>query len=255
MNREGQHAYAKPMLVLRDVSKKFGGITAAQSINLTLPSGTVTCLVGPNGAGKTTLFNLITGNLSKDEGQVLFDGRALADVTPAGAARQGIARSFQHLRLFGEMTVAENVLSAMERSAWGVFESREGKRARLARVDAILGKTGLDRVRDVRAFELGYGEQKFLSLARIMAMDARLWLLDEPASGMDRQSYARFFDVLREQVAAGTTMCIIEHNLDVVRAMADRIAFLDQGTVLAEGEPNEVLSDPRLAAIYFGDRR
>jgi branched-chain amino acid transport system ATP-binding protein len=244
------------VLRLVGVTKRFGGITAANAVDLALFSGIVTTLVGPNGAGKTTLFNVITGNQRPDSGHVEFKGRSLAGIEPRQAAHLGIARSFQHLRLFGQMTVLDNVLSVLDRSFW-LWQpgGPAGLRRRREKASAIVDEVGLADRREMRAVDLGYAEQKFLSLARIMAMDAVLWLLDEPASGLDPASYERFLALVRRRVAAGITVCLIEHNLDIVRGISDRIAFLDQGTVLADGEPETVLGDPRLAAIYFGERR
>jgi branched-chain amino acid transport system ATP-binding protein len=245
-----------PVLRLKGVNKRFGGVVAANDVDLDLPSGIVTALVGPNGAGKTTLFNLITGNLRPDSGAIELRGQSLAGIEPRGAARLGIARSFQDLRLFEQMSVFENVLSVMERSAlpWQPG-GRGAARARREKADATLELVGLTGWRDARAIDLGYAEQKFLSLARILVTDATLWLLDEPASGLDPASYARFVNLVRGRLAHGVTICLIEHNLDIVHGISDRIAFLDQGTVLAAGEPRAILNDPKLAAIYFGERR
>jgi branched-chain amino acid transport system ATP-binding protein len=245
-----------PVLSLKRVNKRFGGVVAAADVDLDLPPGIVTALVGPNGAGKTTLFNLITGNLKPDSGAIELRGQSLRDGDPRAAARLGIARSFQDLRLFEQMSVFENVLTVMERSAlpWQPG-GRVAARVRREKVDATLETVGLAAWRDARAIDLGYAQQKFLSLARILVTDATLWLLDEPASGLDPASYARFVNLVRGRLAHGITICLIEHNLDVVQGISDRIAFLDQGTVLAAGEPRAILNDPKLAAIYFGERR
>jgi len=245
-----------PVLSLKGVNKRFGGVVAASDVDLDLPPGIVTALVGPNGAGKTTLFNLITGNLKPDSGAIELRGQSLIDTDPRKAARRGIARSFQDLRLFEQMSVFENVLSVMERSAlpWQ-RGGRAAARERREKADATLETVGLAPWRDARAVDLGYAEQKFLSLARILVTDATLWLLDEPASGLDPASYARFVNLVRGRLAHGVTVCLIEHNLDIVHGISDRIAFLDQGTVLACGEPRAILNDPKLAAIYFGERR
>ena len=245
-----------PVLRLKGVNKRFGGVVAANDVDLDLPPGIVTALVGPNGAGKTTLFNLITGNLRPDSGLIELRGQSLADVDPRNAALRGIARSFQDLRLFEQMSVFENVLSVMERSAlpWQPG-GRPAARARRDKADATLDMVGLTAWRDARAIDLGYAEQKFLSLARILVTDASLWLLDEPASGLDPASYDRFVKLVRGRLSEGITICLIEHNLDIVHGISDRIAFLDQGTVLAAGEPRAILNDPKLAAIYFGERR
>ena len=132
---------------------------------------------------------------------------------------------------------------------------RAAARARREKADATIARVGLTPWRDARAIDLGYAEQKFLSLARILVTDASLWLLDEPASGLDPASYDRFVKLVRGRLSVGITICLIEHNLDIVHGISDRIAFLDQGTVLAAGEPRAILNDPKLAAIYFGERR
>jgi branched-chain amino acid transport system ATP-binding protein len=244
------------VLSLRGVNKRFGGVVAANEVNLALPPGIVTALVGPNGAGKTTLFNLITGNLRPDSGEIELRGRSLLGIDPQQAAGLGIARSFQDLRLFEQMTALENVLTVMERSAWPLQAGGgRGNRMRREQATAVLERVGLQQKMDTRAIDLGYAEQKFLSLARILVTDAALWLLDEPASGLDPASYERFVRLVREPLKDGITICLIEHNLDIVQGIADRIAFLDQGMVLAAGDPRAILDDPQLAAIYFGERR
>jgi ABC-type branched-subunit amino acid transport system ATPase component len=244
------------LLSVRGLSRSFGGLAAVQDVNLDLQRGVVTALVGPNGAGKTTLFNLITGNLARDRGEVLLEGREITGLSPHHIARLGIARSFQDLRLFGHMSVRDNVLAAQERTAW-LWQpgGRAAHRARLAVTEAALARAGLAELAGARAMDLAYAERKFLSLARILATGARIWLLDEPASGLDPVSRARFVAMLRHATAEGVTVCLIEHNLDIVTELADRIAFLDQGRKLAEGEPAQILADPALAAIYFGERR
>jgi ABC-type branched-subunit amino acid transport system ATPase component len=245
-----------PVLSLRGVNKRFGGVVAANNVDLDLPPGIITTLVGPNGAGKTTLFNLITGNLRPDSGAITLRGASLLGTDARKSALAGIARSFQDLRLFEQMTVFENVLSVMERSPlpWQPG-GRAAARERREKVDGAIAQVGLTNWRNARAIDLGYAEQKFLSLARILVTDASLWLLDEPASGLDPASYDRFVKLVRDRLKDGITICLIEHNLDIVHGISDRIAFLDQGTVLAAGEPKAILNDPKLAAIYFGERR
>jgi ABC-type branched-subunit amino acid transport system ATPase component len=147
------------------------------------------------------------------------------------------------------------VTTVTERGSW-LWQSGgiAARRLRRERVEAALVDTGLKDRRHARAIDLSFAERKFLSLARVMASGARLWLLDEPASGLDPGSYAHFLALLRRAVSGGVTICIIEHNLDIVQGISDRIAFLDQGKLLAEGDPKTILSDPALAAIYFGER-
>lgn len=242
------------LLEISNLTKRFGGLTAVDDVTLNLRAGIVTTLVGPNGAGKTTLFNLITGNLSPTSGEVRWRGRSLIGMPPWMISRSGIARSFQDLRLFAQMTVEENILTVMEPSSW-IWQSGgvAARRMRRDKVELVMEAAGLSDKRNMRAIDLAYAERKFLSLARIMATDSEIWLLDEPASGLDRRSYERFTLLLRSNVATGITVCIIEHNLDIVISLSDRIAFLDRGKLLADGSPKTVLADPHLSSIYFGD--
>ena len=244
----------EPLMQIRNLDKSFGGVKAVDNVTMDLRAGIVTTLVGPNGAGKTTFFNLITGNLARDGGEVTWLGRDIAGIKPHRIARAGVMRTYQDLRLFDGMTVWENVLNATEYGALPLPMSSSARAERRERIERVLERTGLADKRDTRALDLAYAERKFLSMARIMATRARLWLLDEPASGLDPNSYERFLTILREDVAGGVTVCIIEHNLDIVIGISDRIAFLDRGKLLADGDPQTVLNDPELARIYFGDR-
>ena len=243
------------LLQTRNVAKAFDGLKAVDDVTFALRAGIITTLVGPNGAGKTTLFNLMTGHLVPDRGDVTWLGKSILGVAHWKIARLGIGRSFQDLKLFANMTVEENIETVTERGSWlWQLGGQSAKARRRERVEAALVATRLEDKRDARAADLAYAERKFLSLARILATGARLWLLDEPASGLDPGSYERFLSLLRAQVREGVTICVIEHNLDIVQGISDRIAFLDQGRLLAEGEPKTILSDPALAAIYFGER-
>jgi branched-chain amino acid transport system ATP-binding protein len=244
------------LLSVRGLDKSFGGLAAVQSVDLDLQEGVVTALAGPNGAGKTTIFNLITGNLIASRGEVKLRGRSVLGMKPHRIAQLGIARSFQDLRLFSHMSVRDNVLVALEPASW-LWQpgGKAAHKVRLAAVDRALERTGLAALANERAIDLSYAETKFLSLARILATDAKIWLLDEPASGLDPISRTRFISILREATKAGVTICLIEHNLDVMTELADRIAFLDQGKKLAEGLPEQILQDPELIAIYFGKSR
>jgi ABC-type branched-subunit amino acid transport system ATPase component len=249
------HVGGEILLDARGLSKTFGGLKAVDDVTFALRAGIVTTLVGPNGAGKTTLFNAMTGHLVPDSGTVLWLGRPILGLPHWRIARLGIGRTFQDLKLFSQMTVEENVTTVTETGSWlwqpGGAKALQERRERIER--ALLATRLADR-RHARAVDLAYAERKFLSIARIMASGARLWLLDEPASGLDPGSYERFLELLRTEVRQGVTICIIEHNLDIVQGISDRIAFLDQGRLLAEGDPKTILSDPALAAIYFGER-
>jgi ABC-type branched-subunit amino acid transport system ATPase component len=239
------------LLQIRNLNKNFGGLQAIDDVTLDLPAGVITTLVGPNGAGKTTLFNLITGHLIPSSGTVHWLGKPLKGFQPWQVARLGIARTFQDLRLYSQMTVEENIMTVMERGSW-LWQG--GGRTAEQRVTEILAETQLTDKRKERAVDLAYAERKFLSLARIMASQAKLWLLDEPASGLDPRSFERFVTLLRDYAKRGITICIIEHNLDIVIKLSDRVAFLDQGKLLAQGSSEDILKDPHLAALYFGER-
>ena len=253
--KTGRAMTGEILLQADNISKTFGGLKAVDDVSFALRAGIVTTLVGPNGAGKTTLFNAMTGHLVPDQGAVTFLGKSILGLPHWKVARLGIGRTFQDLKLFSHMTVLENVTTATEPGSWLWQTGGRAAKARAASASSARWRrrSCSDR-RDARAVDLSYAERKFLSIARIMASGARLWLLDEPASGLDRSSYDRFLTVLRNEVKSGVTICIIEHNLDIVQGISDRIAFLDQGKLLAEGEPKTILSDPALAAIYFGER-
>lgn len=242
------------LMEIRNVDKAFGGVKAVDDVSMDLRAGIITTLVGPNGAGKTTLFNLITGELLKDSGSIKWLGNPINKIKPYQAARAGILRTFQDLRLFNEMSVEDNILTSVEDNSVPVPLTKSQRTARREKVEYALNRAGLFTKRKIRAKDLAYAERKFLSMARVMATDARLWLLDEPASGLDPNSYEKFLEILREEVKQGVTVCIIEHNLDIVIGISDRIAFLDRGKLLADGEPQSVLNDPELRAIYFGER-
>ena len=234
-------------LDIKGLRKAFGGNVIIPDVTLALEPGLITSLVGPNGAGKTTLFNLITGFLRPDAGSVHYKGSDLVGLSPQRVTRLGIARSFQDLRLFNEMTVFENVLVAQESSF------RLWTRAAACRhTDAVLERVGLADKRDTRAMDLSYAERKFLNLARIMALDIDLFLLDEPASGLDGPSRTTFHMLLQSLKDEGHTVLLIEHNLDIVREVSDRIAFLNKGEVMAFDTPERIFANERLTDLYFG---
>jgi len=236
-----------PALDIRGLRKAFGGNVIIPDVTLELEQGLITSLVGPNGAGKTTLFNLITGFLRPDAGVVHYKGRDLVGLTPQKVTRRGIARSFQDLRLFNDMSVFENVLVGQESSL-----SLWGRKQHYENTEAVLERVGLSAQRDTRASELSYAERKFLNLARIMALDVDLFLLDEPASGLDGPSRQTFHALLRSLKAEGHTVLLIEHNLDIVREVSDRIAFLNKGEVMAFDTPDRIFADDTLTDLYFG---
>jgi branched-chain amino acid transport system ATP-binding protein len=247
-------------LSVAGVNKSFGGLHALQDTNFEIARGRITCLVGPNGAGKTTIFNVITGFLPPDTGTVLFQGQCLDGLSRQQIVRQGIARTFQNLRLFIDLTALDNVLAAIPgqpgETAWGaIFRPIHTARAQ-ARLRAealqILDHVGLaDRANDyVR--NLSYGEQKLLCVARVLATGAELLLLDEPASGMSAGALDNIMTLMRRLQSEGKTLLVVEHNTRVVQRIADEVLFLHQGHLMAQGTADQITADPELAKIYFG---
>ncbi len=249
-----------PIMTVRGVSKSFGGIQAVDGCSFDVPPRMITGLIGPNGAGKTTVFNLITGFLRPDGGSILFKGEELVGRAPHQVEQRGVARTFQHLRLWGKMTVLENVLLGC-RTPLGenvatlflrprrVRAEEAAARQRAAEVLEFFGLAG--RAQDV-AEDLAYPEQKLLSMARIFATDAEILLLDEPTSGLDTESLDRIVPLVRRLVEHGKTVLLIEHNMELISQLSDEVVFLHQGRVMARGKAETITRDPALTEIYFG---
>jgi ABC-type branched-subunit amino acid transport system permease subunit/ABC-type branched-subunit amino acid transport system ATPase component len=243
----------------RGLARRFGGIVAVSGLEITLEPGRITGLIGPNGAGKTTAFNLLTGFLQPNEGEVRYRGRSLNGLKPHQIVRLGVARSFQDLKLFTALTVLENVLVALPRqrgdhlpyvyfAPWSV---RKEERENLGRAMGILEFVGLaGRAADLAA-DLSYAEEKLLVVARLLATGAEALLFDEPLSGLAPNALAKVFPIFKQLAASGRTLCIIEHNLDVIRELCSQVVFLDEGRKLAEGTPEELMRDPALSERYF----
>ncbi|MBI4590780.1 MAG: branched-chain amino acid ABC transporter ATP-binding protein/permease [Candidatus Rokubacteria bacterium] len=253
-------ASGQPLLEVRGLTKAFGGIRALSNLSLTLPQGTITGLIGPNGAGKTTAFNVITGFLPPDAGAVRYRGEEITGLTPYRVARLGIARSFQDLRLFQRMTVLDNVLVARpgqsgERLARALVRGRRARMEEARNLNAALAYLDfvqlLSRAHEI-AENLSYPEQKLLALARLLATEAELLLLDEPTAGLAPTTVGDMLALIRKLPERGKTVCIIEHNLDVIKGLSERVVFLDGGEAIATGAPETIMADPQLADIYFG---
>lgn len=248
------------LLRIEHVSVRFGGIVAVNDSHFTVRENEITCLIGPNGAGKTTLFNLITGFLTPTSGSIYFRDRNITGMKPESIVRLGIARTFQNLRLFNEMTVLENLLLAVPgRYNQSIFRPlflrRQLKKAEVQNINRAmetLEYVGLGG----KAFEitdnLSYAEQKLLSIGRLLMTEADVLLLDEPASGLDKNSLDRVMPLIQDLKRQNKTILLIEHNMDIVRGIADQVVFLNQGQVLGVGTAEEIMSNPALTEIYFG---
>jgi branched-chain amino acid transport system permease protein len=246
-------------LEARALSKSFGGIRAVEGLDLSLERGRITGLIGPNGAGKTTVFNLLTGALKPDHGTVLLGGRDITGLPPHRIARAGMVRSFQDVRTFARLTVLENVMMGVagqrgERMSvvLGPLPLRPGDRRTRERALEWLEFVGLAQRADEAAGRLAFGEQKLVALARVLATDAEVLLLDEPASGIDKRWSDHMIEHIARLPEAGRTVCIVEHNLSVVQRLAHKICFMHEGSVTAEGTMAELSRQERLQEAYFG---
>jgi branched-chain amino acid transport system ATP-binding protein len=236
-------------LDVNQVTVRFGGLLALDGATIDAGDGLVTGLIGPNGAGKTTLFNVITGVQQAQSGTVLLGGRPLDRLRPHKRARLGLGRTFQRLELFGSLTVGENVRVAVtlrhrqDASGPSVTEATQ----------ALLRRLGLEELADTRADSLSTGSGRLVELARCLALEPSVLLLDEPASGQDEAEMTRFAAILGELAAGGMAVLLVEHDIDLVMRVCQRVHVLDFGRVLASGTPVEVRNHPDVQAAYLGE--
>ncbi|MCZ7528796.1 MAG: ABC transporter ATP-binding protein [Acidimicrobiia bacterium] len=243
------------LLEVSGLSVRYGGVAALRDVDLSVAAGTVTGLIGPNGAGKTTFIDVITGFAPATTGRIVFDGRRIDGLAPHRRARLGLVRTFQTLQLLDELTVRENVLAAAERGPWWavlpdlVRPVREGARDR---VDRLLAGLGLEAVGHEVVAELPHGRRKVVAIARALAADPRLLVLDEPAAGLDPQERTGLASTLRVLVDEGVTVVLVDHDMGLVLRVCDTIWVLDFGSVVAHGPPDRVREDPRVVKAYLG---
>lgn len=242
----------------------FGGLRAVDDISIHIDQGEFIGLIGPNGAGKTTFFNSITGNLIPTSGSITFEGKSLIKKDPAQISHMGISRTFQNIRIFPKMTVLENVcLPLHSKPTYSVFSAILGlsstkRKDQLIRDEAMgfLQCLGIEEYKDHEAGALPYGLQRRLEIARALAAHPRMLLLDEPAAGMNNDECAELVEFLREiHRRYQLTVVLIEHHIDVVLNLCDRIYVLNLGKLLAEGTPQEIQSNPEVIRAYLGERR
>jgi branched-chain amino acid transport system ATP-binding protein len=245
-----------PALTARALIREFRSFRAVDGVDLDVAAGSVHALVGPNGAGKTTLFNLLTGFLKPTAGSVLLEARhELAGRRPEAIARLGVARSFQITSLFAELTSHQHVELALASGTglgWRFWRSDRALGRFAERAGELLDRVGLAGHGDVPAGSLSYGRKRALELALAMALDPKVLLLDEPTSGMGMEDVDRTIELIRK-IRAGRTVVLVEHNMNVVASLADRVTVLQHGKVLVEGSYAEVRRDPRVIAAYLGD--
>jgi branched-chain amino acid transport system ATP-binding protein len=237
------------LLEIAGVTVRFGGVTAVDDANFTVDDGTITGLIGPNGAGKTTLFNVISGLQPPTAGRVRFDGHDITRGSVNSRARSGIGRTFQRLEAFGSLTVRENVMVAREikAGARGWFGRRP-----TTLVDGLLERVGITRYADQRADSVPTGVARLLEIARALAIDPRLLLLDEPSSGLDEAETENFGALLRDLAGHGTAILMVEHDMELVMTVCDLIHVLEFGKVIATGTAAQIRSDRKVQAAYLG---
>ncbi len=245
------------MLEVANVTKNFGGLTALVDIDLEVENKQIYGLIGPNGAGKTTLFNIITGFLPPTEGSIKFSGKELTRLPPNKIARLGIARTFQNIRLFGTMTVMENVVVAQNiRARSGILSLVQLLSAREKNLkdeaEALLKKMGLWKKRNELSISLAYGDQRRLEIARALALGPQLLLLDEPAAGMNEAETEDLLERIREIRDLGQTIMLIEHDMNIVMGICDYISVLNFGSVIAKGTPTEIQTSEAVIEAYLG---
>jgi branched-chain amino acid transport system ATP-binding protein len=248
------------LLKVRDLSKRFGGIRAVEGVTFSAMPGTILSIIGPNGAGKTTLFNCLTGFMRPTKGSILLSERELSGLSADRINRLGIARTFQNIRLFREMSVLENVMVAQHSQARsGLFACivrssvfREEERAIRERAFEYLELLGLETFSSKTAGSLAYGVQRRIEIARALATGAAIILLDEPVAGMNPQETEEMMTIIRHLSELGKTVLLIEHDMKVVMGISERIIVLDHGVKIAEGNPQEIRDNPMVVEAYLG---
>jgi len=249
-----------PILEVKNVSKAFGGIVVADHVDLDISKGEILGLIGPNGAGKTSLFNLISGVIRPDAGEIYVEGALISRQPLYRRARMGVARTWQNMMLFTSMTVLENMLVAprlypgesignlvLRRSAVRAAEEAAHERAR-----SILRRVDLERFADARVTDLPFGHQKLVGLARALMNDGSLLLLDEPMAGVEGGAYETMQRVVREEAAVGRAVCVVEHNVSFIKDLCTSAVFMSFGRILERGSVDQLLGSQVLTDLYFG---
>jgi neutral amino acid transport system ATP-binding protein len=239
-------------LEISGLSKRFGGVAALDDVTVTFLPGVINGLIGPNGSGKTTLFNIVTGLIPADRGEVRYDGRRLNGWAPSRVARAGIGRTFQVVRTFNRLTVLENMLVAVRRTGFRELARRAARGSEVERAFEWLRRVGLEHLADADAADLSYGQTKLLEVAGVLMAEPSLLMLDEPAGGVNPVMIERISELVRASRADGRTVLIVEHNMELVMSLCEHIVVFDHGRPIAAGPPEVIQADPAVLEAYLG---
>jgi branched-chain amino acid transport system ATP-binding protein len=248
------------LISLKDVCKSFGGIVVADHISIDIQRGEILGLIGPNGAGKTSLFNLISGVYHADSGSISVSGQSLDGLNLHQRARLGVARTWQHMRLFASMSVLDNMLVAPrdypgEKISNILFRSKQTAAANVAMHDRAMGilkRMNLQAIADSNVNDITFGQQKLVGLARALMNDGECLLLDEPMAGVEGNAYETMKSIVREEAASGRAVCVVEHNVSFIKDLCNTAVFMASGKILERGSVDSLLASQTLADLYFG---
>jgi neutral amino acid transport system ATP-binding protein len=249
----GKDNEAMSMLEAHNVSKAYGGIQALQACSITVEQGSIVGLIGPNGSGKTTLFNVMTGYQRVDTGEIIFNGVSIKNATPDKIFGLGIGRTFQITRIFPRLTVLENMHVAAQRQGARGLLSRWSSMYEQRRALELLRFVGIEQLKDVPASNLSYGQKKLLEFAFILVAEPQVILLDEPAGGVNPSMINRLTEYIRALNKQGVTFLVVEHNMEFVMGLCDKVMVMHRGTKIAEGTPKEVRTNPLVLEAYLGE--
>ena len=246
----------KPLMEVKRIRRYFGGIRALDSVSLSIPAGKLTALIRPNGAGKTTLFNVIAGLMEADSGEILLEGKSIAHLATEERARLGIARTFQSVRLFKNLTVEDHFALALSQGDddWGgMIENEKQQQEYRKQGKEIMQILGLEKQLTDKAADLSYGQRKLMDLGMALVRDPKLLMLDEPVAGVNPGLRKKIQNILKKLKKYKRTILLVEHDMEFVMDVADRVIVMDAGKIIAEGNPSQIRSNPKVLEAYLGE--